>query len=87
MNTSQKHLITHLVTTRILPRTRSDSLQEQVVTALEHLADDKLTAGDAILLESAMELVVSETPENENKEGWRDLVEALLTLRGLRKTL
>ena len=68
MTENQKALTSSLLTTRILPRTKSPSLQAQILTANDHLQTDALTETDIILLSSAIELLVSTTPQNESKE-------------------
>ena len=42
-----------------------------------------LTETDIILLSSAIELLVSTTPQNESKEEWTELVELLISIRKL----
>lgn len=83
MTSSQKDMIASLLATRILPRTKSPSLQEQIITAAEHLRADALTETDVILLNSAVELLVTSTPENGSKEEWTELVELLIATRKL----
>mgnify|MGYP006872976650 CR=1 FL=1 len=83
MTDTQKALTASLLLTRILPRTKSDSLQEQIVVANEHLQEGALTETDIILLSSAIELLVSSTPQNDSKEEWTQLVELLIALRKL----
>ena len=83
MTSSQKDMIASLLATRILPRTKSPSLQEQIITAAEHLRADTLTETDVILLNSAVELLVTSTPENGSKEEWTELVELLIATRKL----
>mgnify|MGYP007069890277 FL=1 len=83
MTEAQKALTSSLLLTRILPRTKSKSLQEQIVVANEHLQEGALTETDIILLSSAIELLVSSTPQNDSKEEWTQLVELLIALRKL----
>lgn len=83
MTKSQKETTASLLVNRILPRTKSASLQDQIVTAIEHLRADSLTETDAILLCSALELLVTSTPENGSKEEWTELVELLIAARRL----
>lgn len=83
MTEAQKALTSSLLLTRILPRTKSASLQEQIVVANEHLQEGALTETDIILLSSAIELLVSSTPQNDSKEEWTELVELLIALRKL----
>ena len=83
MTPNQKSTLASLLATRILPRTKSPSLQAQIITANEHLQADALTETDIILLGSAMELLVTSTPENGSKEEWTELVELLIATRRL----
>ena len=83
MTENQKALVASLLLTRILPRTKSTSLQAQIITANDHLQADALTETDIILLNSALELLVTTTPQNESKEEWTELVELLISLRNL----
>ena len=83
MTENQKALTASLLLTRILPRTKSTSLQAQIITANDHLQGDALTETDIILLNSALELLVTTTPQNESKEEWTELVELLISLRSL----
>ena len=78
---AQKALISAMLETRIAPRTKSPSLRAQLVTALDHMAADALTESDLILLSSAVELLVTATPETGSKEEWTDLIEILMTTR------
>ena len=77
----QKALISAMLETRIAPRTKSPSLRAQLITAHDHMYAGTLTESDLILLGSALELLVTSTPESGSKEEWTDLVEALLTTR------
>ena len=43
--------------------------------------DDALTESDLILLNSALELIVTDAPDNESKESWTELVELLIATR------
>ena len=79
----QKDLIYHLLGTRIASRTKSPSLRMSMLKAAERMYDDVLTESDLILLNSALELIVMNTPENESKESWTELVELLVVTRGL----
>ena len=80
---SQKNLISSLLGTKIAPRTKSASLRRSLEAANERMYGDALTASDLILLSSALELLVAPTPEDESKEEYRDLVEALVVTRGM----
>ena len=83
MTEAQKSLTASLLLTRILPRTKSESLQEQIFAANEHLQAGALTETDIILLNSAIELLVSSTPQNDSKEEWTELVDLLISIRKL----
>ena len=83
MTADQKALTASLLLTRILPQTKSESLQEQIIAANDHLQNDALTETDIILLNSAIELLVSTTPQNDSKEEWTELVELLISIRKL----
>ena len=83
MTEAQKALTSSLLLTRILPRTKSESLQEQIFAADEHLQAGALTETDIILLNSAIELLVSSTPQNDSKEEWTELVDLLISIRKL----
>lgn len=78
---NQKDLMRHLLGTRIAPYTKSPSLRMTLLKAIERMYDDTLTESDLILLNSALELVVTNTPENGSKESWTELVELLIATR------
>ena len=78
---NQKHLMRHLLGTRIAPRTKSPSLRMTLLKAIERMYDDALTESDLILLNSALELIVTDAPDNESKESWTELVELLIATR------
>lgn len=78
---NQKDLIRHLLGTRIAPHTKSPSLRMTLLKAIENMYDDALSESDLILLSSALELIVTDTPEDESKESWTELVELLITTR------
>ena len=77
----QKDLIYHLLGTRIAPHTKSPSLRMSILKVSERMYDDALTESDLILLNSALELIVTNSPEDENKESWTELVELLVATR------
>lgn len=79
----QKDLMYHLLGTQIAPRTKSPSLRMSMLKAAERMYDDTLTESDLILLSSALELIVTNTPENESKESWTALVELLIVTRAM----
>lgn len=78
---SQKALISSMLETRIAPRTKSESLRNQLVAAHARMYADALTESDLILIGSALELLVTDTPETGSKEEWTDLIQALMTTR------
>ena len=77
----QKDLMRHLLGTWIAPHTKSPSLRMTLLKATERMYDDALTESDLILLNSALELVVTNTPEDGSKESWTELVELLIATR------
>ena len=77
----QKDLMRHLLGTRIAPHTKSPSLRMTLLKATERMYDDALKESDLILLNSALELVVTNTPEDGSKESWAELVELLIATR------
>lgn len=80
---NQKNLISSLLGTRILPRTKSPSLKDSLIAAHARMYSDALTESDLLLIDSALELLVAPTPEDENKEEYRELIEALMVTRGI----
>ena len=80
---TQKALLSALLETRIAPRTKSPSLRAQLIRAHENISAGALTESDLILINSALELLVTATPEAGSKEEWTDLVELLMTTRRL----
>ena len=81
--TAQKNLISSLIGTKILPRTRSASLKDSLVAAHARMYDDDLTASDLLFLSSALELLITPTPADENKESYREMIEALMVTRAM----
>lgn len=79
----QKALISSLLGTKIAPRTKSPSLRQSLVAANERMHAGSLTESDLLLIGSALELLVTMTPENGSKEEWTALVEALTVTRGM----
>ena len=77
----QKALITALIETRIAPRTRSKSLRQSLISVQARMYADKLTESDLILLNSALELLLPDNPQDENKEQYRELVELFVATR------
>ena len=80
---AQKNIISALLQTRIAPRTKSASLRQALLAAHEHMYNDALTESDLILINSALELLTLEKPEDSNKEEYRDLIETLLVTRSM----
>lgn len=81
----QKNLISALIGTKIAPRTKSASLRQSLIVANEHLYSGALDESDLLLINSALELLVSPTPENSSKEEYRAMIEALMVTRGMLK--
>ncbi len=77
----QKELLYYLLGTRIAPHTKSPSLRMSLLKASEHMFDDTLSESDLILLNSALELIVTNTPEDGSKESWTELIELLVVTR------
>ena len=80
---NQKNLISSLLGTRVLPRTKSPSLKDSLIAAHARMYSDTLTESDLLLIDSALELLIAPTPEEENKEEYRELIEALMVTRSL----
>ena len=80
---AQKNIISALLQTRIAPRTKSASLRQALLVAHEHMYNDALTESDLILINSALELLTPEKPEDSSKEEYRDLIETLLVTRSM----
>jgi len=79
----QKALISSLLGTKIAPRTKSPSLRQSLLAANERMYAGTLTESDLLLIGSALELLVTGTPESGSKEEWTALVEALTVTRGM----
>ena len=79
----QKALISAMIGAKIAPRTRSASLRQALVEANENMYADKLTESDLLLINSALELLLPSSPTDENKEEYRELVEAFVVTRKL----
>ena len=77
----QKSLISTLIGTKIAPRTRSESLRRSMITANDNMHSGKLTESDLILINSALELLLPQSPVDENKEEYRELVEVYVAAR------
>ena len=81
----QKDLISALIGTKIAPRTSSTSLRRAFLAAHERMYRDALTGSDLILINSALELITPEKPEDSSKEEYRDMIEALMATRSMLK--
>ncbi len=79
----QKNLISALIGTKIAPRTKSESLRRSLYAAHERMYGDMLTASDLLLINSALELLISPTPEEGSKEEYRAMIETLMVTREL----
>ena len=79
----QKALISSLLETKIAPRTKSPSLRQSLAGANARMYADALTESDLLLIGSALELLVTTTPETGSKEEWTALIQALMTTRSM----
>lgn len=77
----QKALISGVIGTQILERTRSEALRASFYAVHEHLHQGRLDRADLKRIESALELVTPHTCQTCNKEGYRELIEALMATR------
>lgn len=77
----QKSLISAMIGTKIAPRTKSDSLRQSLLLANAHMYEDTLSETDLVLINSALELLLPESPMDENKEEYRELLEAFVVSR------
>ena len=82
---SQKNLISALIGTKIVPRTKSESLRRSLFAAHERMYGDCMTESDLLLINSALELLVAPAPESGSKEEYRELIEALAATREMLK--
>ena len=73
----QKNLIGALIGTNILGRKLSSSLRDSFSRAYLNLENDKLLPEDLKLIASALELITPNSSQSCNKEGYRDMIEAL----------
>ena len=73
----QKNLIGALIGTNILGRKLSSSLRDSFSRAYLNLENDKLLPEDLKLIASALELITPNSCQSCNKEGYRDMIEAL----------
>ena len=77
----QKDLIGAMIGSHIMGRNISQSLRENFNRANAHLQEDRLNAGDLRLIASALDLLTPQSCQSCNKEGYRDLIEALTATR------
>lgn len=77
----QKALISGVIGTQILGRISSEKLRERFFAVHEHLHQGRLDRSDLQRIESALELVTPQNCQSCNKEGYRDLIEALMATR------
>lgn len=77
----QKALISGVIGTQILGRTRSEKLRESYFAVHRHLHEGRLDRDDLRRIESALELVTPQSCQSCSKEGYRDLIETLMATR------
>ena len=72
----QKNLIEGVLDNNILGRKLS-SLRNSFSRAYRHLENDKLLPEDLRLIANALELITPSSCQSCNKEGYRDMIEAI----------
>ncbi len=77
----QKAIISGVIGTQILGRTRSEKLRERFYVVHKHLHQGQLDHDDLQRIENALELVTPQSCQSCSKEGYRDLIEALMATR------
>ena len=77
----QKALISGVIGTQILGRISSEKLREKFFSVHEHLHQGELDRADLQRIESALELVTPQSCQSCSKEGYRELIEALMATR------
>lgn len=77
----QKDLIGGLIGSHIMGRNLSPALRESFAQVYAHLQADRLSAADLRRIQSALELFTPRTCPSCSKEGYRDLIEALMVTR------
>lgn len=70
-------LISGVIGTQILIRTRSEKLRETFYSVHERLTRRQLDHADLMYIKNMLELVTPSTCQTSSKEGYRDLVEVL----------
>lgn len=73
----QKDLIAALIGTNILVRRLSSPLRDSFSRVYRNLENDNLLPEDLKLIASALELITPNSCQSCNKEGYRDMIEAL----------
>ena len=77
----QKALIGGVIGSHFMGRNISQSLRDSFAQAYAHLQTDKLSAADLRRIESALAFLTPQTCPTCNKEGYRDMIEALMATR------
>ena len=73
----QKNLIGALIGTNIMGRRLSASLRDSFSRVYRNLENDRLLPEDLKLIASALELITPSSCQSCNKEGYRDMIEAI----------
>lgn len=73
----QRDLITTLIGNNILVRRLSSPLRDSFSRVYRNLENDNLLPEDLKLIASALELITPNSCQSCNKEGYRDMIEAL----------
>ena len=77
----QKDLIGALIGAHFMGRNLSQSLRDNFNKAYANLQSDRLSVGDLRLIASALDLITPQSCQTCNKEGYRDMIEALAVTR------
>lgn len=78
---AQKDFIGGIIGSHFMGRNISPQLRDSFRTAYAHLEADKLDVRDLRRIESLLEFITPQTCQTCNKEGYRDLIEALMATR------
>ena len=70
-----------MIGSHFMGRNISQGLRDSFAKAYSHLQTDKLDANDLRRIESALEFLTPLTCPICNKEGYRDMIEALMATR------
>ena len=77
----QKALIGGVTGSHFMGGNISQKLRDSFAQAYAHLQTDKLDAADLRRIESALAFLTPQTCPTCNKEGYRDMIEALMATR------